>query len=61
MTNVSISNLQIKTILQDLTDRNEKFRKIKILNKQFLVPFIETFNNMISDDDIRFRVISKEN
>jgi hypothetical protein len=61
MTNISISDLQTKTILQDLTDRNEKFRKIKILNKQFLVPFIETFNNMISNDDIRFRVISKEN
>jgi hypothetical protein len=61
MLNTNISNLQIKTILQDLTDKNEKFRKIKILNKQFITPFIETFNNMISNDDIRFRVISKEN
>jgi|688.fasta_scaffold172011_2 hypothetical protein len=61
MSNTNISGLQTKTIIQDLTDKNEKFRKIKILNKQFLVPFIETFNNMISNDDIRFRVISKEN
>lgn len=60
MLNTSISGLSIKTLLQDLTDKNEKFRKIKILNKIFVPSFIETFNNMISSDDIRFRVITNE-
>jgi len=60
ISNTSISGLSVKTILQDLTEKNEKYRTIKILNKEFITPFIQTFNEMISSDNIRFRVISKE-
>jgi hypothetical protein len=58
--NTSISGLSVKTILQDLTEKNEKYRTIKILNKEFITPFIQTFNEMISSDNVRFRVIAKE-
>lgn len=60
MLNTPIQNLNIKSILQDLSEKNEKFRKIKILNKEFILPFIETFEKMISSDDIRSRVITRE-
>ena len=58
--NTSISGLSVKTILQDLTEKNEKYRTIKILNKEFITPFIQTFNEMISSDNVRVRVIAKE-
>ena len=60
ISNTSISGLSVKTILQDLTEKNEKYRTIKILNKEFITPFIQTFNEMISSDNVRFRVIAKE-
>ena len=60
MNGSNISGLITKTILQELSDKNEKYRKIKILSKDFVVPFIQTFNEMISTDDIRFRILSKE-
>ena len=60
MNGSNISGLTTKTILQELSDKNEKYRKIKILSKDFVVPFIQTFNEMISTDDIRFRILSKE-
>lgn len=60
MNGAVISDISIFTLGEEIRINNEKYRKIKILNKNFIKPFIKTFNNLISDSTVRFRIISPE-
>lgn len=53
-----VTNVSLFTLGQEIAKNNEKFRTIKILPKNLINPFIETFNDLISNDDIRFRLIN---
>ena len=60
MTNNTVNDISVLTKAEQIRINNEKYRKIKILSKNFIKPFIKTFNNLISDGTIRFRIISPE-
>ncbi len=57
MNNQNLSLLTF-TIGEQVRTNNEKYRKIKLLPPNFVNEFINTFNELISRDDVRFRLIT---
>jgi hypothetical protein len=58
MKSQNVNDVSYTTLGQQIRDNNEKFRTIKILPTNLIAPFIEVFNDLISNDNIRFRIIS---
>lgn len=56
----SVDNIGTLNLGEEIRINNEKYRKIKILAKNYVKPFIKTFNDLISSEDTRFRIISPE-
>ena len=48
------------TIGEDLRLNNEKFRTIKMIPKNLITSFIDTFNTLISNDNVRSRIITSK-
>jgi hypothetical protein len=55
------SDYAVMTAGEELRINNEKYREIKILPKEYVYNFIEAFNDLISREQPRFRIITSGN
>lgn len=54
----SLPNVSYATLRQDITVKNEKYRRIKILKNGLLASFLDTFSGLMSSTNINSRFIS---
>ena len=55
------SSFAVMTIGEELRINNERFREIKILPREYIGQFTEAFDQLISTEEPRFRIITSSN
>jgi hypothetical protein len=54
----AVNNVAYKKLITDIQEKNEKYRRIKIIPREVLPSFLDTFNSLISSTNNTSRIIS---
>ena len=58
MNSQAVNDVAYLSLIDDLKNKNEQFRRIKIIPRSILSSFLDTFNTLISNENINSRLIS---